>query len=130
MASNKINMEDSGPHPLKSLLQNQLATDSSAVLHLPFTLTSLTAAAFTPSPHLSKWTTRIGALLHAKDSASRWTGLCLAHKTALLSRDIMLENAMNWLSVSMPILSVSHVAWILLQSILCLATREMNPYPH
>ncbi|TFK71783.1 hypothetical protein BDN72DRAFT_957805 [Pluteus cervinus] len=99
-------MEDSAEaHPLKSLLQSQLATDSSAVTHLPFVLSSLTPAAFAPSSHLTKWTTRIGSLLHAKDSGSCWAGLCLANQTSIFSRNIMMENAQSWLAVALPMLS-------------------------
>ncbi|RDB22742.1 Pre-rRNA-processing protein rix1 [Hypsizygus marmoreus] len=92
-------------HPLKALLQLQLATDSSAVLHLPYTLASLTHECLLPSSHLSKWTTRINSLLHSKDAGARWAGLCLAYKTSLLSRNTMIEYAQSWLGVALPMLS-------------------------
>ncbi|KAJ7068467.1 hypothetical protein C8F01DRAFT_1208022 [Mycena amicta] len=94
------------PHPLKTLLQLQLGSDSSAVLHLPYTLASLTAASLLPSSHSSKWTARINSLLHAKTSDARWAGLCLAHKSALLSQAMMIECAQSWIGVALPLLSV------------------------
>lgn len=93
-------------HDLKTLLQIQLASDASAVRHLPFILTSLTRDSFHPSPHLAKWTTRIQALLHSKDSGARWAGLCLAHKTSVLSQNFMIETAQSYLVVALPLLSV------------------------
>ena len=91
---------------LKTLLQTQLASDASAVRHLPFALTSLTRESFKPSPHLAKWTTRIHALLHSKDSGARWAGLCLAYKTSILSQSLMIETAQSYLGVALPLLSV------------------------
>jgi rRNA processing/ribosome biogenesis len=94
------------PHPLRSLLQLQLASDYSAVINLPYVLASVTAEDFFPSSHLSKWTTRINSLLYSKEAGGRWAGLCLAHKTAVLSKDTMMEFSQTWLSVALPILSV------------------------
>ena len=96
---------EAGQH-LKTLLQIQLASDASAVRHLPFSLTSLTRDSFKPSPHLAKWTTRIHALLHSKDSGARWAGLCLAYKTSVLSQKLMIETAQSYLGVAIPLLSV------------------------
>lgn len=93
-------------HPLKALLQFQLATDSSAVLHLPYILSSLTPDCFLPSSHLTKWTTRINSLLYSKDAGGRWAGLCIAQKTSDLSRGTMIEYAQSWLGVALPMLSV------------------------
>lgn len=96
---------EAGQH-LKTLLQIQLASDASAVKHLPFSLTSLTQESFKPSPHLAKWTTRIHALLHSKDSGARWAGFCLAYKTSVLSQNLMIETAQSYLGVALPLLSV------------------------
>lgn len=96
---------EAGQH-LKTLLQIQLASDASAVRHLPFSLTTLTQESFKPSPHLAKWTTRIHALLHSKDSGARWAGLCLAYKTSILSQNLMIEAAQSYLGVALPLLSV------------------------
>jgi hypothetical protein len=96
---------EAGQH-LKTLLQIQLASDASAVRHLPFSLTSLAQESFNPSPHLAKWTARIHALLHSKDSGARWAGLCLAYKTSLLSQNLMMETAQSYLGVALPLLSV------------------------
>ncbi|KAF8165502.1 rRNA processing/ribosome biogenesis-domain-containing protein [Crassisporium funariophilum] len=97
---------EAGSH-LKALLQTQLASDISAVRYLPYTITSLTSECFLPSPHLTKWITRINALLHSKDSGARWAGLCLAYKTSLLSQSMMIESAQSWLAVALPLLSRS-----------------------
>lgn len=95
-----------GSHHLQTLLQIQLASDASAVRHLPFCLASLTRDSFHSSPHLAKWTTRIHALLHSKDSGARWAGLCLAYKTSTLSQTLMIETAQSYLGVALPLLSV------------------------
>ncbi|KAF8897738.1 rRNA processing/ribosome biogenesis-domain-containing protein [Infundibulicybe gibba] len=84
---------------------NSLATDSLATTHVLFILNTLTNEYFQPSSHLSKWTTRISSLLHAKDPGGRWAGLVLAHKTSSCSRNIMIEFAQNWLGVVLPMLS-------------------------
>lgn len=93
-------------HPLKALLQLQLASDSSSVLHLPHVLSVLTPEYFLPSPHLIQWTARINSLLHSKDPGSRWAGLCIAQKTSIFSKSTMIENAQSWLGVALPMLSV------------------------
>ncbi|KAI0939408.1 hypothetical protein AcW1_004463 [Taiwanofungus camphoratus] len=96
-------MED--PHPLKALLQLQLASDSYAVLHLPYVLDSITSDYFLPSAHTQKWTARINSLLHSKDAGARWSGLCIAFQTALCSRTLMMECAQSWVGVALPLLS-------------------------
>ena len=94
------------PHPLKALLQLQLASDAYAALHLPYILATLTSDCFLPSPHLQKWTARVSSLLHSKDPAARWAGLAIAHKTARFSKPIMLEYGPGWLAAALPFLSV------------------------
>ncbi|KAF6762174.1 rRNA processing/ribosome biogenesis-domain-containing protein [Ephemerocybe angulata] len=90
---------------LKSLLQLQLASDSSSVAHLPYILNTLNEDCFAPNPHLAKWSARINSLLHSKDAGARWTGLCIAHKSSLTSKTFMLESAAVWLPVVIPMLS-------------------------
>ncbi|KAF4619590.1 hypothetical protein D9613_005172 [Agrocybe pediades] len=92
-------------HHLKNLLQTQLASDASAIRHLPYCLSSLTAECFLPSSHLAKWSTRIHALIHSKESGARWAGLCLAYRTALLSQRIMIDLAQSWITAVLPMLS-------------------------
>lgn len=96
---------DSSQH-LKTLLQVQLASDSSAVLNLPYILGSLNTQCFAPSAHLSNWTTRIHSLMCSKDPGGRWAGLCLAHKTSLYSQNIMIEFAQSWIGIAMPAITV------------------------
>ncbi|KAJ3739588.1 rRNA processing/ribosome biogenesis-domain-containing protein [Lentinula detonsa] len=91
-------------HPLKALLNFHLASDTSAVAHLPYILEILNSEHFFPSPHLTKWTARLSSLLHSKESGARWAGLCLAHKTSVYSKSIMIECAQSWLSIAIPIL--------------------------
>ncbi|KAJ7240352.1 rRNA processing/ribosome biogenesis-domain-containing protein [Mycena haematopus] len=92
-------------HPLKALLQLQLGSDSYAVLHLPYILAALTAQSLLPSAHSTKWTARINSLLHSKSPDARWAGLCLAHKTSVLSKSTMIECAQSWIGVALPVLS-------------------------
>lgn len=93
-------------HPLKALLQLQLASDSSAALNLPYVLSCITSDSLRPSPHLSKWTTRINSLIHSKDTSGRWAGLCLATKTSALSKTVMIDCAQSWLGAALPMLLV------------------------
>lgn len=93
-------------HPLKVVLQLHLASDANAVLHLPSILASMNAEALQPSAHTQKWTTRIHSLLHSKDAAARWAGLCIALHTSVYSRALMMECAQAWITVALPILSV------------------------
>ncbi|KAJ3813902.1 rRNA processing/ribosome biogenesis-domain-containing protein [Lentinula aff. lateritia] len=91
-------------HPLKALLNFHLASDASTVVHLPFITGIVTAKHFLPSPHLAKWTSRINSLLHSKDAGARWAGLCLAHRTSICSKLVMIESAQGWLGVAIPLL--------------------------
>ena len=91
---------------LKTLLQVHLASDAHAVLHLPYVLSTLDAAAFQSSEHVQKWIARISSLILSKDAGARWAGLCIALQTAGLSRDLMLECAQTWVGAAMPLLSV------------------------
>ena len=91
---------------LKSVLNLQLASDSSSVFHLPYVLSILSKDSLSPSPHLAKWSARIISLLHSKDPGARWAGLCIAHKSALLSKSFMVDSAASWLPIVVPMLSV------------------------
>lgn len=93
-------------HPLKSLLQLQLATDSSTALFLPYILHSLSYECFKSSPYLPRWTSRLNLLLHSKDPGGRWAGLVLAYETSIYSKEAMIENGQSWLAVALPLLSV------------------------
>ena len=95
-----------GGHRLKEFLQIQLASDSSAVLHLPFVLETLAKEDFTPSTHAQKWIARVNSLIHAREPAAKWVGLCLAFQTAALSRDLMLGCAQSWVGTVIPLLAV------------------------
>ena len=99
------NFMEFGSH-LKSLLQFQLASDTSSVTNLPYCLSTLTAECLLPSAHLAKWTTRISSLMYSREPGARWAGLCLAHRTSLLSQAIMIDCAQSWLVVALPALSV------------------------
>ncbi|KAH9844088.1 rRNA processing/ribosome biogenesis-domain-containing protein [Rhodofomes roseus] len=92
-------------HPLKGLLQLQLASDASAVLHLPYVLETISAQHFVPSPHTQKWCTRVNSLIHSRDPGARWSGLCLALQTSIHSRSLMMEYATSWIGVALPLLS-------------------------
>ncbi|KAI0743285.1 rRNA processing/ribosome biogenesis-domain-containing protein [Irpex lacteus] len=92
-------------HPLKILLQLHVASDGNAALHLPYVLSTLTAKALEPSSHSQKWTTRINSLIHSKDGGARWAGLCIALRTSVLSRAIMLECAQSWVTASLSFIS-------------------------
>ena len=93
-------------HPLKVILQLHLATDTAAAQNLPFVLDALSVECLTPSTHLPKWTARINSLIHSKQVHARWAGLCLAHKSSLYSKALMIDNAQSWLGVAVPNLSV------------------------
>ncbi|EIN10882.1 hypothetical protein PUNSTDRAFT_142783 [Punctularia strigosozonata HHB-11173 SS5] len=94
-----------GWHPLRVLLNYQLVSDSSAVLHLNSVLDAITADALVPSPHSQKWLARVASLMHSKIQSARWAGLNLALRTAILSKALMLETAQTWIGVAQPILS-------------------------
>ncbi|EKM59257.1 uncharacterized protein PHACADRAFT_113693 [Phanerochaete carnosa HHB-10118-sp] len=91
-------------HPLKILLQLHLASDTHAVLHLPYVLTTLNAEALQPSAHTQKWITRIYSLLHSKDASVRWAGLCIALRTSVNSRPVMIKCAQSWITATLPVL--------------------------
>ncbi|KAF9226650.1 hypothetical protein BS17DRAFT_775931 [Gyrodon lividus] len=93
------------PHPLQALLQFHLASDASTVVHAPYVLEHLSAPYFAPSPHLQKWVTRITSLMHSKDPAARWVAICIAYRTSVLSRSLLIDNAQSWLGVVLPLLS-------------------------
>lgn len=93
-------------HPLRILLHDYLALDSLVVVNLPHVVAGLSADALAPSPHSQKWTARINSLLHSKESGLRWAGLCLALRTTKLSMNAMMESALGWVTVALPMLSV------------------------
>ncbi|KAG7449000.1 uncharacterized protein BT62DRAFT_979095 [Guyanagaster necrorhizus] len=97
-------MENDATIQLKTLLLH-LATDISSAQNLPHILDILTSEHLSSSPHLTKWTSRILSLLHSKDAPGKWAGLCLAHRTSLLSKSIMIEHAQQWLTIALRVLS-------------------------
>ncbi|KAI0346803.1 hypothetical protein BDW22DRAFT_1386488 [Trametopsis cervina] len=104
-------------HPLKTLLQLQLASDGSAVLHLPYVLSSLTAKDFEASSHLQKWTARVNSLVHSKDEGARWAGLCIALRTSVLSQILMLECAQSWVTAGLSFILKNETVPVLKASI-------------
>lgn len=98
---------------LAALLQHQLAGDNSAFQHLPYIISSLTSDHFAASPHTVKWILRVNSLMHSKDPAARWAGICLAKKTSELSPKTMVENAQTWVTNVLPMLSVSLISDLL-----------------
>ncbi|PFH51374.1 hypothetical protein AMATHDRAFT_3040 [Amanita thiersii Skay4041] len=113
---------DSAAHPLKLLLQLQLATDSLAASQLPYVISSLNYDCFLPSPHIVKWTTRLHSLLHSKDPGGRWAGLCLTYQTSQYSKTIMVDYAQGWLSVALPLLSKNEPIPVLKAAVRLLCT--------
>jgi hypothetical protein len=93
-------------HPLRTFLQLHLASDDAAVLNLPFVIQFLSPQHLQPSQHLQKWIMRINSLIHSKDPGARWAGLSIACQIALFSRELMLENARNWVGAALPLFSV------------------------
>lgn len=117
-------------HPLKGLLQVQLASDASAVLHLPYVLETLSTEHFQPSQHTQKWCTRVNSLVHSRDLAARWSGLCLALQTSIDSKRLMMEYAASWIGVALPLLSVrSSQSVICFQSYYRILLRKTNQSP-
>lgn len=112
---------------LKSLLQTQLASDASAVRHLPYCLSTLSVECLKPSAQSTKWTNRINSLLHSKESGARWAGLCLAYKSSLLSQSMMIDAAQSWIIIALPLLSVRQMRFLVsnIQAYL-LSIREMS----
>jgi len=99
---------------LESIVQLQLATETTSVFHLPAVLESLTEEHF-QSPSLSsagrtKWIARVNSLLHSKEPAGRWAGACLARRTAAVSKEILLECANGWIGVALLWFSVCPLA--------------------
>lgn len=92
-------------HPLRTFLQLHLASDDAAVSNLPFVIQFLSPQHLQPSPHLQKWIMRINSLIHSKDPGARWAGLSIACQIALFSRELMLENARNWVGAALPLFS-------------------------
>ncbi|KAF5363543.1 hypothetical protein D9756_000360 [Leucocoprinus leucothites] len=115
-------------HLLKTLLNIHLASDTSAVLHLPFILNLLTPESFSPSSHLPKWTARIQSLLHSKDTGGRWVGLVLAQKTGMSSQSLLLENSHAWVGVALPLLSKNDPVVVLKAAIRLLKTIFVRAY--
>ncbi|KAG8860532.1 hypothetical protein FRB96_003786 [Tulasnella sp. 330] len=90
---------------LAALLQHQLAGDTSAFEHLPYIISSLTSDHLAASPQTVKWILRVNSLMHSKDPAARWAGICLAKKTSELSPKTMMEHAQTWVTNVLPMLS-------------------------
>lgn len=95
---------------LESIVQLQLATETTSVFHLPVVLESLTEEHFHSRPHpnpgRTKWIARVNSLLHSKEPAGRWAGACLARRTAAVSKEVLLECASGWIGVVLPWFSV------------------------
>jgi hypothetical protein len=103
----KMAADTGGPwHPLRTILHTYVATDAQAVEYLQHTMATLSRDALLASSHLPKWTARLSSLLQSKEPAARWTGLCLALKTAQLSKVILMECAQAWVTLSLNLLSV------------------------
>ena len=94
---------------LQTLLQLHLATDASAAYNLPTVLTLLSSEDLDSSPHVTKWTTRINALIHSKDTGARWAGIVLALESSKLSRTVLLNSSQGWITTILPMLSVSNI---------------------
>ena len=102
-ASNMAN-----PDLFQTFLQIHISTDASALSNLPSVINSLSSTTdLESSPHLVKWTHRVSSLIHSRETGARWAGIMLALHTSRLSRSILLSNAQNWVSVILPMLSVS-----------------------
>lgn len=97
------------PDILHTFLTFHLANDSTAAHHIPLVLSGLSSQTIEGSQNLSKWTNRVNALIHARDSGARWSGLCLALETSRLSRSFLLGSAQSWIAVVLPMLSVSQL---------------------
>ena len=95
---------------LESIVQLQLATETTSVFYLPSVLENLTEELFQLSSHSSagrtKWIARVNSLLHSKEPAGRWAGACLARRTAAVSKEILLECASGWITAALPWFSV------------------------
>ncbi|KAH7887577.1 rRNA processing/ribosome biogenesis-domain-containing protein, partial [Phlebopus sp. FC_14] len=100
-------------HPLQYLLHYHLASDASSIRHAPYILQHLSSRYFSPSPHVQKWTTRITSLLHSKNPGARWAAICIAYRTSVLSRSLLVECAPSWVGIILPLLSKSEPVPIL-----------------
>jgi len=96
-------------HPLRALLYTHLVTDAQAATSLHLILSALDADSLAPSPHQQKWIARLNSLLYSKDMGGRWAGLCIATKTAELSKTLMVESAHSWVGVALPMIMVSAI---------------------
>lgn len=94
-------------HRLAVLLQYQVAGDITAFQNLPHVLSALRAEDLAASPHRTKWILRVNSLLHSKEPAARWTGLCLARRSAELNQELLTEHAHTWVTSAMSMLAVS-----------------------
>jgi hypothetical protein len=95
-------------HLLDVILQQQIASDETAVLNLPNVLASLSPSLFSTLSHSHKlWIARISSLLERpKHPGARWAGFCLANRTAQLNRELLVSSAQNWINYALPTLSV------------------------
>ena len=91
---------------LPVLLKTYVLDDFHAVENLPTILSSLKES-LDASPSLTKWLNRTTALIHSNDTGVRWAGLCLALRTSMLSRNAMVSAGQSWITVCLPLLSVS-----------------------
>ncbi|THH12214.1 hypothetical protein EW145_g134 [Phellinidium pouzarii] len=98
---------------LQTLLQYHLANDAAAVRNLPSTLSVLSSQNFEGSSHLTKWTSRVNALIHSREQGARWAGIVLALQTSRLSRNTMLTSAQAWVTIVLPMLSKTESTLIL-----------------
>lgn len=96
---------------LDVILQQQLASDESAVLNLPRVLSSLSPSLFATLTHSHKlWIARVNSLFERpKHPGARWAGFVLANKTAQLNRDLLVGSAQTWINYALPALSVRHL---------------------
>jgi hypothetical protein len=93
-------------HPLRVLLNVYAASDEQVVSQLPNILGVLSVDALRQSAHEQKWIARVNSLLYSKDPGGRWAGLCIAAKSAILSRKLMIDCAQSWIGAALPLLSV------------------------
>jgi pre-rRNA-processing protein RIX1 len=92
---------------LEVILQQQLASDEAAVVNVLNVLSVITPSILSSSASQRLWIARINTLLERpKHYGARWAGLCLAHRTALLNRELLVGSAQTWISFALPLLSV------------------------
>ncbi|KAF9509877.1 hypothetical protein BS47DRAFT_1300928 [Hydnum rufescens UP504] len=91
---------------LDVILQRQLASDEAAVVNVLNVLSLITPSVLSSSTSQRLWIARINTLLERpKHYGARWAGLCLAHRTALLNRELLVGSAQTWISFALPLLS-------------------------